>query len=347
MPSTRNIQSIAVIGAGIAGAACAASLQRAGLDVSLFDKSRGLGGRMATRRVSFGDAGQFLEFDHGAQHITAQQPRFRGVMSRAAAAGVVAPWRQRVHAAWPAATVREGFVPVPGMPALCRHLLGDVPVQLGRTVQRLHRTVGGWQLIADGEVAGEFSHVVLAMPPAQAAALLVGHHDSWAEALDSLRMEPCWTLMAATPELDWPWDAAVPDRGPLAWVARNDRAPGRSVPAGIATWVAQATPAWSAEHLEDSAESVTRALCAALAQLMPGQQTPPWLHAVVHRWRYAMPAGGAPDRRDCWWDAEHGLGVCGDFLTGGGVEAAWRSGDELACTMAASLEETLEAAEVA
>jgi predicted NAD/FAD-dependent oxidoreductase len=234
------------------------------------------------------------------------------------------------------------------MPALVRHVGAGVSARLGHAVHRLQRAAGGWLLVLDdGETAGPFDHVMLAMPPAQAAALLVGHNDLWATELSTVRMEACWTLMAVTDDHDWPWDAAVPGRGALAWVARNERAPGRSPLPGLASWVAQATPAWTSAHLEDDAESVAEALRQALAGLLPAAAGVQWHHSAVHRWRYALPAAAAPDRRECWWDAHRGLGVCGDFLAGGGVEAAWRSGDELADTVAAALEEDVEVAQAA
>lgn len=323
--------------------------------MTLFEKSRGVGGRLATRRASWaGDDGieHQVGFDHGAQTIAARQPRFRALLARAEAAGVVARWRACVHAAWPAAAVRDVYVALPGMPALVRHLARGVPQRLEQTVQRLHRTAAGWQLVlAGGGVAGPFDQVVLALPPAQAAVLLAGHHDRWADALAAVPMAPCWTLMAATEDVDWPWDAAEPDRGPLAWVARNDRRPGRGAPRGVATWVAQATPAWSAAHLETDPQDVALALRDALSALLPARsassQPLRWHHSSVHRWRYALPAAATLDGRECWWDVERGLGVCGDYFSGGKVEAAWRSGDELADTIAAGLEAAAEAMETA
>lgn len=339
---------IAVVGAGIAGAACAASLQQAGQQVRLFDKSQGVGGRMATRRVPWTAADgsvHTLTFDHGAQTIAARGPRFRAMLARAEAAGLAARWRPRVHAAWPAAATREVWVAIPGMPALARHVAAAVPQRLAHTVQRLHRSAAGWQLVMhDGSLHGPFDQVVLALPPAQAALLLVGHHDRWADDLAALRMEPCWTLMAATDDVDWPWDAAEPARGPLAWVARNDRKPGRQGPPGVATWVAQATPVWSAAHLEADPAEVADTLCGALQTLLPsprpGAGALRWHHAGVHRWRYAVPGQAGVDGRDCWWDAVRGLGLCGDYFGGDGVEAAWRSGDELADTMAAWIDDS-------
>lgn len=353
MSKRRSPLTVAVVGAGIAGAACAAGLQRAGLQVTLFDKSRGVGGRMATRRVRWtGDDGRpcRAEFDHGAQLIAARSPRFRALLARAGAAGLVAPWQPRVHADWPVPFDGTRFVALPGMPGLARYLLGDLPVLLEQNVQGLQRHARGWQLMVDGAPIGPFDQVVLALPPRQAAALLAGHHPRWAEELGALRMEPCWTLMAVTDDVDWPWDAAEPSRGPLGWVARNDRKPGRSAPPGCATWVAHATPAWSAAHLEEDPAEVATALGGALEALLPPAapgRPLRWHHRAVHRWRHALPADHRADAPLCWWSATRSLGVCGDALGGPDVEGAWRSGDELADRMAAELEERLDPVAVA
>jgi predicted NAD/FAD-dependent oxidoreductase len=351
MRNSSSVPTIAVLGAGLAGVACAASLQRAGWQVTLFDKSRGVGGRMSTRRAQWQDAEgvqQEAEFDHGAAHFGARHPRFRAVLARAQSVGCVQAWSPRIHRHRPAALAPQGFVAVPHMPALCRHLAAGVPQRLGATVQRLQRDGDGWRVMATNgasatpQAHGPFDHVVLAMPPAQAAVLLAGHQDSWADQLASVPMAPCWTFMAVTDDVDWTWDAAEPDRGPLGWVGRNDRKPGRSRTEGRATWVAHATPAWSAAHLEAEPDAVTETLSAALQLLLPGAAAPAWRFRSVHRWRYALPMGAAPQGPDCWWDPALRLGVCGDFLGRGTVESAWRSGDELADTMAAWLESRQE-----
>lgn len=362
-------RSVAIIGTGLAGASCAASLHQAGLHVTLFDKARGVGGRMASRRAQWLDAQgnpEAAEFDHGAPCFTARHPRFKAALRRAQQAGAVAAWSPQIHAAWPAPALRPGFVAQPGMSAWCRHLLADLPVLLEHAVQRLQRGVDGWHLVSDdGDTTGPFDQVVLAMPPAQAARLLAGHQDHWADTLCSLPMQACWTLMATTDEPDWPWDGAVPASGPLALVLRNDRKPGRNAPAGRATWVAHATPEWTQAHLETDAKLVHTALVVALAQLLPGgrpdgagQARAPdpafafaapvaWHHSSVHRWRYASVVRSAHRAiaDECWWDGSLGLGVCGDYFSDGTVEAAWRSGDELADTLAAWMEQAQPVAE--
>ncbi|MBC8058245.1 MAG: hypothetical protein H7Y61_16855 [Rhizobiales bacterium] len=223
-------------------------------------------------------------------------------------------------------------------------------------MRRLQRSAdGAWYVVTEGEpLAGPFHHVVVALPPAQAAVLMAGHQDTWAADLAARHMEPCWTLMAVTDDVDWIWDAAEPDRGPLAWVLRNDRVPGRTLRPGLAVWTAHATAEWSAAHLGDEPHAVKSALHAALESLLPAQMgaMPPlrWHHVDVHRWRYAGPAHDCDDTFDggeALWDESLGLGVCGDWLGGGGVEAAWHSGDELADAMAASFERLAVAREPA
>ena len=81
---------VAVIGAGLAGLSCATALRAAGLDVQVFDKSRGPAGRMSTRR------GEGWSCDHGAQYFTARDPRFQAEVAAWEAAGVAAPWAPRL-----------------------------------------------------------------------------------------------------------------------------------------------------------------------------------------------------------------------------------------------------------
>jgi predicted NAD/FAD-dependent oxidoreductase len=354
MPPPNAVQTVAVIGAGLAGTACAAALHAAGLQVTLFDKSRGAGGRMSNRQARWVDrtgASHEADFDHGTQLFAARHPRFKALMARAERDGVVARWQPRLHTAVPAVPARDTYVALPRMTSLCRHLVQQVPCHLNQTVQRLQRTAaGGWEVVAaPGEAGtlgtpqrfGPFDQVMLATPPAQAAVLLAGHQDRWAETLAVVPMQACWTLMAVTDDVDWPWDAAEPPRGPLAWVARNDRKPGRTAPRGCATWVAQATPEWSSANLEFDAPKVAEALQSALRVMLPGGTAGSalaWHHLAAHRWRYAAPLAAPAFAGDCLWDAALGLGVCGDYLGGGGVEAAWRSGDELADTVAIGLE---------
>jgi len=358
IPSSKAPGRVAVVGAGVAGAACAAALARAGHRVTVFDKARGPGGRMSTRRGQHPD-GQATAFDHGAQYFTARDAGFQAVVQQGVQGGWVAPWAfaEAGLAGGAGLPDEPRYVAVPGMPELARRLIDTASAQAAHPIETawpwhvagLQRSEQGWRLQRLASEPGEpeawfeatFDHVVLAMPPEQAAVLLAPHRADWAEQAASVPMWPCWTLMALSEPVAWPFDAmrpasTQPDH-PLGWLARNDRKPGRPVHPGLQAWVAQATPAWSAQHLELTPEQVTPLLHQALfgALGLPEGQHSVVAHSAVHRWRYAQPArdAGGTSSQAPWWDAALSLGVCGDFLGGGRVEAAWLSGQQLAQAM--------------
>jgi predicted NAD/FAD-dependent oxidoreductase len=332
-----------VIGTGIAGAACAQALSLAGHGVSLFDKARGPGGRMATRRADWVDASgqaRTTRFNHGAVAIAAGSEAFQAFVRQARHAGWLVEWAPTL-AAHSLPLEHDGplHLPLPGMSALCRHLLGRLPARWSFEVEQLQQGARGWQLRAEGEHQGtDFDAVVLALPPAQATPLLGAHRPDWARRASVASMQPCWTLMGvaqageAGRDAALPWDLAQPAAGPLACIVRSDLLPGSERVQGQAQWVLHARAGWSRRHLEQPQAWVQQQLQDALGSYLGHPVT--WLHCTVHRWRYAMPqAHGLASADGCWWDPTRGLGVCGDFLGGASIEGAWASGRALSQAM--------------
>ncbi len=330
---------VAVIGAGIAGAACARTLFLAGHSLHVFDKSRGPGGRLATRRVEWVDqAGHACttRFDHGAIGITAHSEVFQAFLDLAVSADWLADWKPTLAAdSLPLEDGSRLYVPTPDMPSLCRRLLDEVSATWSFAVDGLHKSPRGWQVEAAGErYPVQFDAVVLALPPAQAVPLLSPHRRDWAGHAAATAMQPCWTLMgiAAAPEPALAWELARPPTGPLAWVMRNEARPGREPAHSQTHWVVHARADWSRLHLEQPAAWVQQQMQAALEDWLG--RTVSWQHSVLQRWRYALPpAHRAAVSESCWWDAAQGLGVCGDFLGGAGVEGAWLSAQSLCAAL--------------
>lgn len=332
-------RTVAVVGAGMSGSACARALTLAGHAVHVFDKSHGPGGRLATRRVQWVERdgrASSTRLDHGAIGLTARTTAFQSFIDDLVLAGDVAAWSPvMAEGSLPVEANAPFHVPLPDMPSLCRRLLEGVPATWSFPVDTLQRGALGWQLEASAQRhPASFDAVVLAIPPAQAAPLLGPHRPDWARHASVVTMQPCWTLMGVSdaPDPALPWHAARPPSGPLAWVIRNDARPGRPQVPGKAHWVVHARAGWSRRYLEQPAYWVQLQLQSALGDWL--QQPVDWLQSVVHRWRYALPATH-PTQADppCWWDAAQGLGVCGDFIGGTGVEGAWGSGRALAAAM--------------
>ena len=134
---------VAVIGAGMAGLTCASRLAEAGHHVAVFDKGRGPGGRMATRRVEH--EGATFRFDHGAQYFTAREMAFQTQVRAWEADGIVALWPAAKDGAW---------VGTPGMNAPIRAMAEALEVRFGTRIAGLVPERGGWRLEGEGKRRG-------------------------------------------------------------------------------------------------------------------------------------------------------------------------------------------------
>ena len=342
-PAPRHI---AVIGAGIAGISCARTLMQAGHRVTVFEKSDGAGGRMATRETVFGG------FDHGTQYFTVRDERFEEAL--ATASGLVRPWsantvrilddQGRVMAASLPAPEAH-WVAKPGMNALVRQwakpLVDAGQLMLQTQVTRLEADKlhpERWQLQTEGagaqnHVYSGFDAVVLAIPSPQAHALLLSSQQGkpLLAALAGVSIAPCWALMVAFPQALQPtlcslgpqWNVARSTHHRIAWLARESSKPGRGP---VERWTIQASTAWSQRHLEDDAERVKGKLLKAFTEVTGIRAEPQ--HAEVHRWRYAQTS--KPLGKTHVWDAASQIGVCGDWCLGHRVEDGFVSGLEMA-----------------
>jgi renalase len=309
--------SVAIIGAGVAGLACARLLQQAGARVALIDKSRGVGGRMATRRV------EALQFDHGAQYFTARGPAFSGLLDDLRAQGAADRWFD------------ESFVGAPGMSGAPRAMAAGLEIITGRQIDALERVGAHWRVRdAAGPVAASFGDafdaLALAVPAPQAVPLLKSARlacDGAARALYA----PCWALILAFEGRSDTPSRMKPDDPVIAWIARDSDKPGR--PQARETWVVHAAPDWSRDNLERSPEEAGALLLARFRALTGVAQEPSYMTA--HRWRYALVEQSAG--LDDLWDAQARVGACGDWRLGPRVECAFDSGQALARAIIAEL----------
>lgn len=340
---------VLIVGAGLAGLALAHDLQGRGLGVRVLDKSRGVSGRAATRRTSSPES-QFSEarLDHGARYFTARHPRAVALAEGGVSAGWNRVWA-RGFAAWedgqttpPPQDGHPRYAPPLGMSTLGRELARELDVQTGLEVSSLERLPGGWRVHSRDGVAGEAARLVLNLPAPQVLALLepllLGGADDLeelktaAEKMRRVGYAPCWSagvVLEQEPKADWP-ALSLKNHAVLEWIAQEHTKRLEGHPPAL---MLQASAAWSRANLERRPEEVLPELLVAAAGVL-GEEIKP-AHAFAHRWRYATPERRAPG--PCFWDAPHGLGLCGDGFTpddhGPRVEAALLSGWALAARM--------------
>jgi hypothetical protein len=338
----------AIIGAGVAGLAAGRELAQYGHSVTIFEKSRGLGGRVTTRRVEGGFA-----IDHGAQLMKAPTAATQALV--AAVAGAT----QIERPVWvfdaggslrpgdPGQNAEPQWTWPGGIATLAKHLGEGLLVQREVAVTHLSGAAGSYSLHSAAGAYGPFEVVILTPPAPQSAAILAasaidaGIGDELLAALDPARYRPCLSValaFARRPELPWYAAVNVDRQHPIAWLACEHGKPGRA-PDGVGLFLAQMAPAWT-EVNWDALPKGTYAHGAlpapvvevhALVRDLLGTELGELLWADAHRWRYALcdlpclPAAA---------EGRGGIVVAGDLVAGQGrvhlaIESGWAAAERV------------------
>ena len=319
VPGSDTRPTVAIVGAGVSGLACARELVASGLKVKLFDKSRGVGGRLSTRY-----AGDY-EFDHGAQFFTTTDPRFNDTVRAAMRAGVVAPWigpaLYLTDETVEADRGKRRFVGMPRMNSFAKWLADGLDIDLGRRVTDL-ADEGGWRLSFDDDSHElGFSAVVLTAPAPQTLAMLPDGFVH-ADTIRTAKMDACFALMIGLEgEHEFGIDTLRAKGLPVDWIAVNSTKPGR--PGGVTTLTIHAEANWSNAHVEADRDDIARTLRQVASDLLFHDLSGA-PHQTLHRWLYSSVAH--PAGEPCLYDPELRVAVCGDWCPGGRVEGAYLSG---------------------
>lgn len=359
---TMSSRKVAVIGAGISGAIAARTLADHGVDVTVFEKSRGVGGRMATRRTESG-----LTFDHGAQYFTVRDPLFQRYVQAWLDRGLVTRWpdpncdpSQRIAvfrrgqiASWSDDQLR--YVAQPSMNSICHHLMKGMSLQAETQVEVVSKDNDKLLLKCDqGHELGEFDRLIVSTPAPQAGALLE-NVSPLASLFHLISMQPCWAVMAEFPgPVTNQWVGAFVHDSSITWVSRNSTKPGRKgqTPSNSGSGICELAstrlfestesvlihlePGWTRSHWETPVESVIEIANAELFRALSLEPQEP-IHTSAHRWKYALVPSSEP-LQQCY-DREAGIAVCGDWTHGSRIEGAFLSGLSAAGRVLGSFDE--------
>jgi renalase len=315
-----------VIGGGMSGAACAVALAHAGVEVEIRERSRVLGGRMASRTLrDTGTAWDGRVVDIGASYFTAADEDFRLVVDGLVDQGVVRPWTDAFHVAGPSGieAVTSGplrYAAPRGLRSVVAALAeqsGEVLVRIEDPVERIESR--GSSVVVDGVPVAA---VGVCMPLPQAARISDDVPD------DTVTWEPVIAVTCVFADQTWiDLDGVFVNDDPvLTWIADDGSRRGDGAP----VLVAHVHPVLSARHLDDP-QAVIPAAVATLQRVLGVTALPEWVDA--HRWTFAKPTEGRAEAH--WLHDQLPLGVAGDAWAGGTrVEAAWLSGRSLGRALA-------------
>ncbi len=313
-PSTRTA-TCAVIGAGIAGLLAARKMQDRGLDIIVVDKARGVGGRMATRRLQPGRC------DHGAQSFTATTSDFRELTEQWLAGGCLKLW------------FGDQLCGVDGMTSLPRYLAEGLDIRLQHRVTRLEPAENHWHLTCENGARISAATVLITCPAPQARQLLErsGSGDI-PDNIEQIAYGPCFALMGVIDDA-----AAIPVPGTLTFgesiIRRITDNQSKGISPDRRTATVLSTGDFARSSLEEEPEHVIERIQQAVADAI-GR---PLTESQLHRWRYSE----VRQSIDAYYSVitDSPLLVCaGDGFGGSGVEAAALSGLRAAETIVAGRE---------
>jgi renalase len=282
--------------------------------VLVLDKGRGVGGRLASRRIDG------ATFDHGAQFITTRDPRFAAVLEQGRQNGAMEEWCRGFAGA---ADGHVRWCGKPAMSAVAKHLAAGLDLHLETQVAALRRAGNQWNVETTTGRTFTAAAVVLTPPVPQSLALLdaggIILAPEMRTRLAAIEYERCLAIMAVldAPSRIPPPGSFTPAHGPIAWIADNQL---KGISAEPAVTI-HATHAFSLEHWDRDREESARALLDAAA---------PWLGAgittfQVHGWRYSKPM--RVDQVPCVLVSQSPpLVLAGDAFAGPRVEGAALSG---------------------
>lgn len=317
--------SIAIIGAGLAGLTAGRLLQPY-YDIQVFDKSRGVSGRLSTR---YADP---FQFDHGAQYFTAHSEAFKALVADLQQAGVIAPWDGQFVtidgvSVTPILPANPRYVAVARMNDFGKYLAQGLACHLGDAVTGISQCEQDrWQLeFMSGALTRDFDAVICAVPEPQFAALIGPLRSAQDPRTDPVVMQGCYSLMMGDEALDLPdFDAARVEGSALGWIAVNNRKPGRAKAPSL---LVQSSNDWADSYREADQDWVRAQLIAETEKLL-GAPYAAAAHISLHRWRYAKVK--TPYGQPFWQAVDKPIFAIGDWCLGGRVEQAFLSGHALA-----------------
>ena len=315
-----------VLGAGISGLTAATTLRHGGHEVLVLEKSRGLGGRAATRRWAD------LPVDHGAQFFTARSDPFRAQVAAWKELGVCHEWCRGFHRYHDASLVPPEADHHPRY--ACRRgmsALGSALAEAnGMTIERQSKVTNVscqsrlWTLTCEDGKSFHTRRLIVTSPPPQGTDLLAEAAPEAAAFLRGIAMDPCLALAAQFPRRSIPWHGIQSHDATISWIG-HDSSKRPDLHHDRTIIMVHAAPTFSHAQYGESEDKIREALLARASE-MSGEDLRLPESVFLQRWRYAMPAHPPEGSPALSFDRPAPLILAGESFAGGKIEGAWLSG---------------------
>jgi renalase len=319
--------TVGIVGGGMAGTAAAYALRSDPVDVTLFEASDRVGGRMSTRDRDG------CVYDYAANFLKGDDERVRRVVESAVgddlqtvagdirlfdADGTLSEGRENQAPKYTTARGIEGIAQ-----AFARE--SDATLETEARVGHLARQSDGWRLSTPGGREQVVDALVLALPASEAASLLADadwgqqYRDDLMVAADRVPYRPVDSVVCHYPfRLDRPYYGLVSadNDHEVGWVSREECKPGH-VPDGESLLIVQTNPRWTSSHPDVDSGEAERIAREASASLLSDDRLadPDW--SDHERFAASVPNHGI-DQSLVERAHHHDLAIAGDWVAGTG-----------------------------
>ena len=318
-------KNIAIIGSGLSGITIASELKKK-FNVEIFEKSRGVGGRMSTRKEL-----PFI-FDHGAQFFKITKTDFMNFVSELLSERVILPWKFKLAHFEGIRLTKikiignedKFFVGVPNMDSIIKYLAKKIDVMINTKIEKIIKKKNDWFLYDQNNKSyGKYDWVILTLPAEQSREL-ISKTISFYPLLKKIKMKGCFSLMIGMNDpviLDY--DAAIIKDSDVAWLAINSSKPFRTEKYSL---LINSSYDFAAKNISSPKEKIINHLLDTTSVVI-NRQIPESAMIRLHQWRY-VEAEKHPDD-NFFIDPQNKIGICGDWFVNSRVEGAFISASNL------------------
>ena len=336
---------IGIIGAGLSGLIAGKRLAKAGHEVIVFDKSKGYGGRLATR---YDSDNHEIKFDHGCPHISGSDPRFKEFINELKDKGLVKPWCDGFHY-WngdqllrrhPQKPAEQFYYAEGGISEIGKYLSRWSDVRLNTKVigftyiGKNNSRKKPWMLNFENSTVLEVDAIIISTPAVQTYGLIENSQDQTIfrtiiKDIDTVMYNPKFSLMLTYDGEQIPeWEGIYCNNDVIHWIGNESSKRDNS---GKLTLVCHSKGEFAQKHILDATDldKVRTEMVLALRKII-GDWAGRFDKSQIHRWRYSQPRNYFKfDFVKAGYD-DAPVALVGDYMKGDSTEHAYLSGYELA-----------------
>ena len=313
--------NIAIIGAGLSGLTAANKLNKLG-SVTVYEKSRGVSGRMATR-----NSDPFF-FDHGAQYFKIKTKSFRNFLSPMFKDHIIKEWKGTF------AEIKDKkitylnnnthYVGVPGMNSIGKYLTDGINIKLNCEITSTIRKNNKWYLMnSQGNQSEGFDWLIVTVPSHQSLKFFNKETQVYS-LVKSIKMNACFSLMLGFDnKIPMKFDAANVYNEDIGWISVNSSKPGRNKEFCL---LINSSNKWADQNIDIDKDLALNYIIDKGSDLLETNLRTA-KHKVIHRWKFANTE--TKNNYSYLIDRVNNIAVCGDWLTYSRVEESFTSSNNM------------------